>query len=79
MVEKVKVRKRVVLCEQKIKEELKRIEDKIKQMDNSCQTLEMERIWRRSTEYIELHTKWATLNDVLSDVRDIRFDEMLED
>ena len=79
MVEKVKVRRRLASYEQKIKEEIKRITNKIQQMEDSCQTIEMERIWRRSTEYIELHTRWAMLNDVLSDICDIRCDEMLED
>ena len=79
MVEKVKVRRRLALYEQKIKEEIKRITNKIQQMNDSCQTIEMERIWRRSTEYIELHTRWAMLNDVLSDICDIRCDEMFED
>ena len=79
MVDKEKVRRRVALYETEIKKQIKEIEERINKMDNSCQSFEMKRIWRRSEEYIKLHTKLVVLYDVLMDVEDIRFDEMFAD
>lgn len=79
MIAKVEVRKRLALYEQQIKEEIKRIENEAKRMDDACSTMEMKAIWKQSKEYTKLHTRWSTLTEILWGIRDIRCDEILND
>ena len=79
MIAKVEVRKRLALYENTIKEEIKKIENQIKKMDESCSTMEMKTIWKQSKEYTKLNTRWSTLTEILWGVQDIRCDEMFED
>ena len=79
MVEKVVVRQRLALYEQQIKEERQKIENEIKQMDDTCATDDIKNIWRASTKYSALRSRWSTLTEVLWGIQDIRCDEMFED
>ena len=79
MIAKVEVRRMLASYENKLREEIKVIRDKLESMENACPTLEMERIWRRSEEYAELYTKLTTLRGVLSDIIDIRCSEIFEE
>lgn len=79
MIAKAEVRKRLALYENTIKEEIKKIENQIKKMDESCSTMEMKTIWKQSKEYTKLNTRWSTLTEILWGVQDIRCDEMFED
>ena len=79
MVAKIEVRKRLALYEQEIKERRKLIEEKMKRIGDACTTIQAKAIWSGSIEHMKLHTKWATLNEVLMDIIDIRCEEMFED
>lgn len=79
MIAKLEVRRMLALYEQKIREEIKGIREKLQTMEDSCTTLEMERIWRKSEEYRELHTRLVILSNVLSDIIDMRCSEILEE
>ena len=79
MIAKVEVRKRLALYENIIKEEIKKIENQIKKMDEACSTMEMKTIWKQSKEYTKLNTRWSTLTEILWGIQDIRCDEMFED
>jgi NurA-like 5'-3' nuclease len=79
MIAKVEVRRYLVSYENKIREEAKGIREKIQAMEDACSTFEMERIWRNSNEYTELHTRLITLNKVLSDIIDMRYDRIFEE
>lgn len=79
MIAKLEVRRMLASYEQKIREEIKGIREKLQTMENSCTTLEMERIWRDSNEYTELHTRLATLNNVISNIIDMRCSKIFEE
>ena len=79
MIAKLEVRRMLASYEQKIREEIKGIREKLQIMEDSCSTFEMERIWRDSKEYTELHTRLATLSNVISDIIDMRCSEILEE
>ena len=79
MIEKLAVRKMLASYEKKLKEEIRSIEEEIENMNNACATNAMSKIWHNSKEYLELLTKYGTLYEVLSNIRDLRCDEMLED
>jgi hypothetical protein len=79
MIAKLEVRRMLVSYENKLREEIKGIREKLEAMENACPTLEIERIWRRSEEYAELHTKLTTLSGVLSDIIDMRYSKILDD
>lgn len=79
MIKKVEVRQRLALYENILKEEIKKIENQIKEMDEACSTMKMEAIWRQSKEYAKLNTRWSTLTEILWGVQDIRCDEMFND
>ena len=79
MIAKVEVRRQLALYEQKIKDEIKKVENEIVKMDIACATVEMMAIWKQSKEYAKLNERRGTLIEVLWGIRDIRCDEMLED
>lgn len=78
MISKLEVRKRIVLLEQKIKEEKHNILMEINKMRDACTTPEMKAIFHESKEYIRLHTRLDTLHEVLNDIIDMRCEEMFE-
>ena len=65
--------------EKKLKEEIRKVEEEKERINNDCKSMEAKEIWRNSSKYNELVTKWLTLRNVLSDIMDMRCDEMLED
>lgn len=79
MIAKVEVRRYLASYENKIREEAKGIKERIQTIEDTCTTPELERMWRNSHEYIELHTRLMTLNFVLSDIIDMRCDRIFEE
>lgn len=79
MIEKIEVRKRIALLENKIKEERQNILAEMDRMKGGCETLEILDILLNSKEYLKLSIKLATLNEVAMDIIDMRCDEMFED
>ena len=79
MIEKIKVRRRLALYEKKIKEERVSIEEKIKRMKEACTTRETMMILLDSKEYARLVSRLETLDEVQSNILDIRCEEMLAD
>jgi N-glycosylase/DNA lyase len=79
MIEKADVRKQLAKYENKVRARKKLVEDELDRMRNACATVEMLEIWNQSKEYAKLHERWATLNEVLMDIMDIRCDDILED
>ena len=79
MIAKVEVRKELASYEQKIKTEIKKIEDEVKRMDDIFDTNDTRRIWKESAKYSALYTRWSTLKEVLWGIQDIRCGEMLND
>ena len=49
---------------QKLKSDIRKIDEEIEAMEKSCATLSMERVWRNSKDYAELFERKVTLNDV---------------
>jgi hypothetical protein len=78
MIEKLAVRKMLANYEKHIKEEIRKVEAEKQGIDNAI-AYEAKEIWYSSNKYMELTTKYITLNIVLSEIRDMRCDEMLED
>lgn len=79
MIAKVEVRKELALYEQKIKDEIKKVENEIEKMNNIFNTNDARPIWKASTEYAELRTRMSILTEVLWGIQDIRCGEMLND
>ena len=79
MIAKIKVKKELALYELKIKDEIKKIENEIKKMDEIFDTNATRRIWRESAKYSALHTRLSTLIEALWLFQDIRCGEMLND
>ena len=79
MIAKIEVRKRIALLERKMKEERQNILAEMDRMKGGCATLEMLDILLNSKEYTKLCVKLATLNEIASDIIDLRCDEMFED
>ena len=79
MIEKLVVRKMLASYEKKLKEEIRKIDEEINNMNEACITNEMLSIWHRSKEYEALHARKYALHEVLWDIHDIRCDEALED
>ena len=79
MIAKVEVRKRLALYEQEIKKRRNLIEEEMKRINGACTTIEAKTILFGSIEYMKLATKFATLNEILMDIIDIRCEEVFED
>ena len=79
MIAELEVRRMLASYEQKLREEIADTREHIQTMEDSCRTVEMERIWRESNEYIELHTRLATLRNVISNIIDMRCSKILEE
>ena len=79
MIAKVDVRKQLGLYETKIKEEIQRVEDEVKKMDNDCLTEDMKVIWKASAKYSALRSRRKALTEALWLFQDFRCGEMLND
>lgn len=79
MIAKAEVRRQLALYEQKLKEEIKSVDEELKRMNSACSTSEMQAIWNKSVECAKLHTKFQTLYAVWMDIIDLRCSEMFEE
>ncbi len=79
MIAKVEVRRELASYEQKIKAEIKKVEDELKRMDDIFDTNDTRSIWKASAKYSQLITRRSTLTEVLWGIQDIRCGEMLND
>lgn len=79
MIEKLEVRKMLASYEQKLKEEIRKIEEEKQRISDDCKGMEAKEIWWQSSKYAVLTEKYITLRNVLTDIIDMRCDEILNE
>lgn len=78
-VEKILVRRKLADYENKLKNEMRDISNRIEEMNKVCSTSEMNTIWHQSKEYALLMDRLDTLSRVKMDITEIRCSDLLED
>ena len=72
VIEKVEVRRRLLSYRNELKEKMRSIEEEKKRISDACTTKEMTYLWHTSTQYAVLTAKWKVLQDVCSDIFNLR-------